>query len=92
MKPIGKAGSPAQGDSQTLTGSADMKPRMVKVEMSQKQTVGCQSFSISVGLTAEIEDGEDRTAVVREIQEMLARSLCRMEGIDACLEQIGGVP
>ena len=57
-----------------------MKITTVSVELNRKKTVDFQSWGNSVGLTADVDEGDDPVAVVRELQKTAAGLLIKMEG------------
>ena len=56
-----------------------MKITRVNVELSRKKTIDYQSTGNSVGLTADLEDGDDPVAVVRGLQREAAGLLLKMD-------------
>ena len=56
-----------------------MKIKAVSVELNRKRTVDYQSCGNSIGLTADLEDGDDPVAVARELQRKAAGLLLKME-------------
>jgi hypothetical protein len=57
-----------------------MKISSVSVVLSKKRTVNYQSTGNSIGLTADLDDGEDAHAAVRQLQREAAKLLLKMDG------------
>jgi hypothetical protein len=56
-----------------------MKIKSVYVEMNKKISAQFQSFGNSVGLSADLEEGDDADAVVRELQRNAMGLLVKLE-------------
>jgi len=58
-----------------------MKITSVSVELSRKRSSNFQSAYNLVGLTADLEEGEDACTVVKQLQREAAELLLRMDGM-----------
>ena len=59
-----------------------MKVTTVSVELSRKRTVNYQSTGNAVGLAADLDDGEDTRAAVRELHARQPHSSSKWRGRD----------
>jgi hypothetical protein len=57
-----------------------MKIKTIAIELNRKRTMNYQSIGNSVGLTADLEDGDDPRKAVRELQRQALNLLLFKEG------------
>ena len=57
-----------------------MKIKTIAIELNRKRTVNYQSIGNSVGLTADLEEGDDTHKATRELQRQALNLLLFKEG------------